>query len=274
MRSTGISATSHAPNDGSAETRQTTPAFVSISRARSTAVVRKPTGNWRPTVFALRPRMTSSRRLISSIVAPPGTRRKKKLFVVRIAKSEESGSPPPSHLCFLLLPFDFEPPGRRQLDAALPQGLFRVVDMILGRRDREDLHARFHPRRRTHWCPERGAHAFRDAVGPGPRGNLVLAEHVVRIQAELEVVRVPRLLRDVAVRRDPRGFEGDVTNLACFRGDQMNLHRELRPRVPDVKLADPDSWHAAHVLLAGVRLATDFAVHAAGLARHLGRRSK
>src|SRR6266571_9289360 len=227
MRSTGISVTSHAPNDGSAETRQTTPAFVSISRARSTAVVRKPTGNWRPTVFALRPRMTSSRRLISSIVAPPGTRRKKKLFVVRIAKSEESGSPPPSHLCFLLLPFDFEPPGRRQLDAALPQGLFRVVDVVLGRRDREDLRARFHPGRRADGRPERGAHAFGDAVRSSPGRDLVLAEHVVRIQPELEVVRVPGFLRNVSVRGYPSGLECDVPNLARFLGDEMNLHREL-----------------------------------------------
>src|SRR3989454_4392848 len=274
MRSTGISATSHAPNEGSAETRTMTPAFVSMSRARSTAAVRKPTGNCRPTVFALRPRMTSSRRSISSIVAPLETRCKKKLSFARIAKIVGSGSQPPSDLSFLLLPFDLKPPGRWQLHAPLPQGLFRVVDVVLGRRNREDLRARFHPRRRTHGRPERGAHAFGDAVRPSPRGDLVLAEHVVRIQAELEVVRVPRFLGDVAVRRDPRGLEGDVTNLACFRGDQMNLHRELRPRVPDVKLADPDSRHAAHVLLAGVRLATDFAVHAAGLARHLGRRSK
>src|SRR3989442_3570569 len=90
MRSTGISATSHAPNEGSAETRHATPAFVSISRARSTAVVRKPTGNCRPTVFALRPRMTSSRRSISFIVAPPETRRKKKLCVVRSRRSRRA----------------------------------------------------------------------------------------------------------------------------------------------------------------------------------------
>src|SRR5436309_505022 len=185
MRSTGISATSHAPNEGSAETRHMTPAFVSISRARSTAVVLKPTGNCRPTVFALRPRMTSRRRSISSIVALPETRHKKKLFVVLIAKIEERGPLPPSNLSFLLLPFDLEPPGRRQLHATFPQGLFRVVDVILRRRDREDLHARFDPRRRADGRPERSAHAFGNAVRPGPRGDFVLAEHVVRIQSEL-----------------------------------------------------------------------------------------
>src|SRR5881296_650397 len=65
MRSTGISATSHAPNDGSAETRHVTPAFASISCASSTAFVRKPTGNCRPTVFAFRPRITSRSRFVS-----------------------------------------------------------------------------------------------------------------------------------------------------------------------------------------------------------------
>src|SRR3989475_3121144 len=90
IKSTGISATSHAPNEGSADTRHVTPAFVSSSRARSTAAVRKPTGNCKPTVFALRPRMTSRRRPISSIVAPPETRRKKKLFFVKIAKIERA----------------------------------------------------------------------------------------------------------------------------------------------------------------------------------------
>src|SRR5437899_999146 len=259
MRSTGMSATSHAPNDGSAERRHVTPAFVSISCASSTAFVRKPTGNCRPTVFEFRPRITSRSRSVSPMDLDRHADARKKMSLGVLA---------------FLFAFDFEPPWRRQLHATLPQGFFRIVDVVLGRRDREDLHARFHPRRRTHGRPERGAHAFRDAVRTGSRGDLVFAEHVVRIQAELEVVRVPRLLRDVPVRRNPRGLEGDVTNLARFRGDEMDLHRELRPWVPDVELADPDSRHAAHVLLAGVRLAADLSVHAAGLARHLGRRSK
>src|SRR5438309_998822 len=67
IRSTGISATSQAPKDGSAETRQVTPAFASISCASSTAFVRSPTGNWSPTVFALRPRITSRSRSMSAI---------------------------------------------------------------------------------------------------------------------------------------------------------------------------------------------------------------
>src|SRR2546426_2766684 len=66
-RSTGISATSHAPNEGSADTMHATPAFASISWASSTAFVRSPTGNWSPTVFALRPRITSRSRSMSAI---------------------------------------------------------------------------------------------------------------------------------------------------------------------------------------------------------------
>src|SRR5437867_10946102 len=173
----------------------------------------------------------------------------------------------PRRLAFFFA-FDLEPPRRRKFDASLPEGLFRVVHVVLGRRDREDLRARLHPRGRADGRSERGAHAFRDAVRPGPGRDLVLAEHVVRIEAKLQVVRVPGLLRDVPVRRDPCGLEGDVPDLARLRRDEMDLHRELRPRIADVELADPDLRDAAHVLFAGVRLATDFAIHAAGLARH------
>ena len=173
----------------------------------------------------------------------------------------------PRRLAFFFA-FDLEPPRRRKFHAALPEGLLRVVHMILGRRDREDLRARLHPCGRADGGTERGAHALGDAVRAGPRGDFVLAEHIVRVQAELEMVRVPRLLRDVSVRRDPGRLEGDVANLARLRGDEMDLHRELRPRVSDVELADPDSGDAAHVPLLGVRLAADLSVHAARLARH------
>src|SRR5205807_1312243 len=61
----GIAATSQAPKDGSAETRQVTPVLDSISWASATAFVRRPTGNWSPTVFALRPQITSSSRSVS-----------------------------------------------------------------------------------------------------------------------------------------------------------------------------------------------------------------
>src|SRR2546426_4583633 len=156
----------------------------------------------------------------------------------------------PSNLCSLLLPFDLEPPGRRQLHATFPQGFFRVVDVVLGRRDREDFHARFHPRRRTHGRPERGAHAFRDAVRTGSRGDLVFAEHVVRIQAELEVVRVPRFLRDVAVRRNPRGLEGTWTIWHRSDAEKMDLIRNFVRRAPmaDLVIRIPRPAPTAYLL--------------------------
>src|SRR5438445_6028390 len=253
MRSTGMSATSHAPNEGSAETRHVTPAFASSSCASSTAFVRKPTGNCRPTVFAFRPRITSRSRSVSPMDLDRDTEARKKMSLGVLA---------------FFFAFDLEPPRRRKLHAALPEGLFRVVHVVLGRRDREDLHARLHPRGRADGRSERGAHAFRDAVRPGPGRDLVLAQHVVRIQAELQVIRVPGLLRDVPVRRNPRGLEGDVPDLARLRGDEMDLHRELRPRIPDVELADSDSGDPAHVPLLGVGLASNLSIHAAGLERH------
>src|SRR2546428_13294856 len=48
----------------------------------------------------------------------------------------------------------------------------------------------------------------------------------------------------------------------------MDLHRELRPWIADVELADSDLRDAAHVLLAGVRLTADLAIHASGFASH------
>src|SRR3989441_22575 len=164
--------------------------------------------------------------------------------------------------------FDLEPPRRRKFHAALPEGLFRVVHVVLGRRNREHLRARLHPRGRADGRSERGAHAFRDAVRPGPGRDLVLAENVVRIEAELEVVRVPGLLRDVPVRRNPRGLEGDVPDLARLRGNEMDLHRELRSRIANVELADSDLRNAAHVLFAGIGLSADLAIHASGFASH------
>src|SRR3989441_1438247 len=195
MRSTGMSATSHAPNEGSAETRHVTPAFASISCASSTAFVRKPTGNCRPTVFEFRPRITSRSRSVSPMDLDRHTDARKKMSLGVLA---------------FLFAFDLEPPRRRKFHATFPEGLFRVIHVVLGRRDREDLRARLHPRGRADGCSERGAHAFRNAVRPGPGRDLVLAEHVVRIEAELEVVRVPGLLRDVPVRRDPRAIEAVV----------------------------------------------------------------
>src|SRR5881397_2591851 len=149
MRSTGMSATSHAPNEGSAETRHVTPAFASISCARSTAFVRKPTGNWRPTVFEFRPRITSRSRSVSPMDRERHADAQKKMSLGGLAFG---------------LPFDLEPPRGRKLHAALPEGFFRVVHMVLGRRDREHLRAGLHPRRRAYGRAERGAHAFRDAV--------------------------------------------------------------------------------------------------------------
>src|SRR5438309_4889456 len=252
MRSTGMSATSHAPNEGSAEIRHVTPAFASSSCASSTAFVRKPTGNCRPTVLEFRPRITSRSRSVSPMDLDRHTDTRKKMSLGVLA----------------FFAFDLEPPRCRKFHAAFPEGLFRVIHVVLGRRDREDLRTRLHPRGRADGCSERGAHAFRNAVRPGPGRDLVLAEHVVRIEAELEVVRVPGLLRDVAVRRNPRGLEGDMPDLARLRGDEMDLHRELRPRIPDVELADSDSGDPAHVPLLGVGLASNLSIHAAGLARH------
>src|SRR2546428_1854695 len=261
IRSTGISATSHAPNEGSADTRQVTPAWASRSWASSTAFVRRPTGNWSPTVLAFRPRMTSSNRFVSAMDPETDASPQKKLC--------------PRGLPFLLRPLNHEAPRSRQFHAPFAEGLLRVVHVILRRGDREHLRAGFHSRGRADGRPKRGAHAFRDSVRARPRRNLVLAEHVVRIQSELQVVRVARLLRDVAIRGDPRRLERDVSDLALLPRDEVDLDGERRPQVTDVELANPDPRNAAHVLLPGVRLPADFAIHASGFARHrLGRRSK
>src|SRR2546428_693864 len=193
-----MSATSQAPNDGSADTRHVTPAWASRSWASSTAFVRRPTGNWSPTVLAFRPRMTSSKRSVSAMDPNTDASPQKKLC--------------PRGLPFLLGPLNHETPRSRQLHAPFTQGLLRVVHMVLRRGDREDLRAGFHSRGRADGRPKRGAHAFRDPVRARPRRNLVLAEHVVRLQSELQVVRVARLLRDVAVLGDPRRLERDVTS--------------------------------------------------------------
>src|SRR2546425_7383338 len=251
-----MSATSQAPNDGSADTRHVTPAWASRSWASSTAFVRRPTGNWSPTVLAFRPRMTSSKRSVSAMDPNTDASPQKKLC--------------PRGLPFLLGPLNHETPRSRQLHAPFTQGLLRVVHMVLRRGDREDLRAGFHSRGRADGRPKRGAHAFRDSVRARPRRNLVLAEHVVRIQSELQVVRVARLLRDVAIRGDPRRLERDVSDLALLPRDEVDLDGERRPQVTDVELANPDSRDAAHVLLPGIRLAADFAVHASRLARHEG----
>src|SRR5438128_5831920 len=259
IRSTGISATSHAPNEGSADTRQVTPAWASRSWASSTAFVRRPTGNWSPTVLAFRPRMTSSKRSVSAMDPNTDASPQKKLC--------------PRGLPFLLGPSNHETPRSRQLHAPFTQGLLRVVHMVLRRGDREDLRAGFHSRGRADGRPKRGAHAFRDPVRARPRRNLVLSEHVVRIQSEFQVVRVASLLRDVAVRGDPRRLERDVSDLTLLLRDKVDLDREGRAQITDVELANSDSRHAAHVLLPGVRLPADFAIHASGFARHrLGRR--
>jgi len=50
---------------------------------------------------------------------------------------------------------------------------FRVVHVVLGRRDREDLHAGMYARGGTDGGAERGAHAFGDAVRASPGGDLV-----------------------------------------------------------------------------------------------------
>src|SRR3989442_6340535 len=120
MRSTGMSATSHAPNEGSAETRHVTPAFASISCASSTAFVRKPTGNCRPTVFEFRPRITSRSRSVSPTDLDRHTDARNKMSLGVLA---------------LLFAFDLEPPRRPQLHAASPYGHLRVIHLVLARRD-------------------------------------------------------------------------------------------------------------------------------------------
>src|SRR5437899_575707 len=105
MRSTGMSATSHAPNEGSAETRHVTPAFASISCASSTAFVRKPTGNCRPTVFEFRPRITSRSRSVSPMDLDRHADARKKMSLGVLA----------------LFAFDLEPPRRRKFRATFPE---------------------------------------------------------------------------------------------------------------------------------------------------------
>src|SRR3990170_1008054 len=259
MSSTGISATSQAPKEGSAATRQVAPAFSSISRASSTARVRRPTGNCNPTVFALRPRTTSRSRSVSPMVPCPHAGREKNL------------RPRP---LLLLRPLDQEAPGRRELHPPFPEGLLRVRHMLLRRRDREDLRARVHASRRARRRAERRPHPFRDPVRAGSRRDLVLPENVVRIHTELEMVRGPGLRRDVPVRADAGGLEGDVPDLALLLREEMDLHRELRAEVPDVELADPVPGDAPHVLLSGVGLSADLTIHARRLARHAWAASK
>src|SRR6266542_3289476 len=250
-----MSGTSHAPNEGSADTRQVTPAFDSSSCASSTAFVRKPTGNWSPTVLALRPRTTSRRRSVSPMSGVGGPRREKNLC-------PRSALP--------LFSLDLEIPRRRQFHAALPERLFRVFDVVLRRRDREDLRARLDSGRRADRGAERRAHALGDAVGPCARRDLVLPQHVVRVKPELEVVCVAGLLRDVPIGGNPRGLEGDVPDLTRLPCHEVDLHRKRRAEIADVELTDPDAGHAAHVLLPGVGLAADLAIHASGLPRHGG----
>src|SRR5256885_12269747 len=82
----------------------------------------------------------------------------------------------------LLLPLDLDAPRRRQLHAALAKRFLRVVDMVLRRRDREDLHTWVHACGRSDRGAESGAHPFGNAVGASPRRDLVLSEHVVRVE--------------------------------------------------------------------------------------------
>src|SRR6266545_2931932 len=240
MRSTGMSGTSHAPNDGSAETRHVTPAFDSSSCASSTAFVRRPTGNWSPTVLAFRPRITSRRRSVSPMSGVGGARPEKNLC---------------PRLVLPLLPLNLEVPRRRQFHAAFPERLFRVFDVVLRRRNREDLRARLDAGRGPDRGAERRAHALGDAVGPCARRNLVFAQHVVRVKPELQMIRVAGLLRDVPV-------------LARLPRDEVDLHRKRPAEIADIELADPDAGDAAHVLLPGVGLAANLAIHASRLSRH------
>src|SRR5205823_502513 len=169
-------------------------------------------------------------------------------------------------------PLDLDPPGRRELHAPFPEGYLRVRDVLFRRRDREDFHARLNPRRRADRGAEGGPHSFGDSVCARTRRDLVLPEDIVRVQPQLQVIRVPRLLHDVAVRGDAGRFEGDVTDLALLLRDQVNLDGEIRLQVPDVELADPDARDAAHVSLLGIRLPADLSIHAPRFARH-GRRA-
>src|SRR6266545_6689884 len=84
------------------------------------------------------------------------------------------------------------------------------------------------------------------------------------------MVSVPRLLRDVPVRGNPCGFQGDVPDLARLPRDEVDFHRKSPTEIADVELTDPDAGHSTHVLLPGVGLAADLAIHASGLPRHGG----
>src|SRR3989449_2547407 len=181
--------------------------------------------------------------------------------VIRLSTSEAGDSLRLRHL-------NLDPPRRRQLHARLPEGDLRVRDVVRGRLDRHDLRPRVDPSGDADGPTERGPHPLGNPVRPRPRRDLVLPQDVVRVQPELEVVRVPRLLRDVPVRGDPRRLQGDVPDLALLLREEVELHRELRLQVPDVPLADPDSGDPAHVLLAGVRLAPDLPVHRVRFPRH------
>src|SRR5207247_10920620 len=92
--------------------------------------------------------------------------------------SEVGGARPEKNLCpglaLPLLPLDLEIPRRRQFHAAFPERLFRVVDVVLRRRDREDLRARLDSGRRADRCAERSAHALGDTVRPCAGRELVL----------------------------------------------------------------------------------------------------
>src|SRR3989454_5807213 len=112
-----MSATSQAPNDGSADTRHVTPAWASRSWASSTAFVRRPTGNWSPTVLAFQPRMTSTNRFVSAMDPETDTRPQKKLYT--------------RSLPLLLRPLNDEAPRSRQLHAPFPDGTLRVLHSIL-----------------------------------------------------------------------------------------------------------------------------------------------
>src|SRR5204862_319414 len=81
-----------------------TPAFASISWASSTALVRSPTGNCRPTVFEFRPRITSRSRSVSPMDLEGRRTRREKGVLLRGL--------------LLLFPLDLDPPRRRQLHSA------------------------------------------------------------------------------------------------------------------------------------------------------------
>jgi len=241
-----MSATSHAPKEGSAETRHITPASRSKSCASSTAFVRRPTGNCKPTDFAFRPRMTSSSLAMS--------------LMEEIARSEGSDKTV-AHFAFGVSITirhgvgSFTPAFRSAIFASATWSAVVSIERIFVRCQSDGP-------------AERRPHPLGDSVRPCSRRDLVLPQDVVREEAELEVVRVPHLLRDVPVRGDPRGLEGDVTDLALLLRDEVELHGELRPQVPDVPLSDPDLRDPAHVLLAGVRLSADLSVHRVRFAGH------